>query len=275
MTAAEEPAAYARCLEQARRIVSTYRARAPHGCDPQNTFAWTAAAVVVSVIGAGVSAYGQYQAGKQADMIARYNAHQQEFNARTQLMTMQAESNLRRQTADANFRLRQAEAQARFSNAQNLANQAEATSRNARESIRRKAEEQGRFTGAQRARIAASNLVESSGTPLDILAETAGKIQLEREDALHTDEVSRRTLFREADLERLGGQLAIAGATLDRSSELAATAINAASGQAAYRSRLRDAELTRLSGRAQRTAATYQAAGTLISGIGSALGGVK
>jgi hypothetical protein len=63
-------------------------------------------------------------------------------------------------------------------------------------------------------------LVESAGTPLDILAETAARIQLDREDSLYTDELSRRSLFREADMERLAGAR-VNGATLNRSSALA------------------------------------------------------
>lgn len=263
------------CLEQARGIVARYRAEAPDGCDPQNTMGISAAAwvaIAVSVAGAAVSAYGQYQQGKAADMMAKYNAHQQEYNARMQLMSMQAESEARKQQAEANYRLRNAEAQAKFSNAKQIESQAEAQSRNARESMRRKAEELGRFASTQRANIAASGVVESSGTPLDILAETAGKIQLEREDNLYADEMNRRSLFREADLERLGGKLAQAGATLDRSSEVFGANLQAATGQAQYRSAMREAELTRLAGAAQKYTSKYAAAGTLLSGASSAYG---
>lgn len=267
MTEAEQ---FEICLQQAQRITAAYRAEAPEGCDPQNTFAVTA--IVVTVIGAGVSAYGQYQAGKQSDLMAQYNAHQQEFNARVQLMTMQAEANARKATADANLRFRTAEAQAKFQNARLLAKQAESDSANVRESIRRKAEESGRFIGAQRAKIAASGIVEASGTPLDILAETAGKIQLEREDTLYADSVNRATLFREAQLQKFGGELAIAGATLDRNSEVAGIALSRAASDVEYRRSLRDAEITRLSGKAERRTATYQAAGTLLSGLSSAAG---
>lgn len=229
-------------------------------------------AIVVTVIGAGVSAYSSYQQGKQADMMAQYQAHQQEFNARVQLMTMQAEANARKATADANLKFRTAESQAKFQNAKLLTQQAESESRNVRESIRRKSEESGRFIGAQRAKIAASGIVESSGTPLDILAETAGKIQLEREDTLYADSVNRAALFREAQLQRFGGELAIAGATMDRNSEISGIALSRAASDVEYRRGMRDAEITRLTGKADRTTANYKAAGTLLSGFSSAAG---
>jgi hypothetical protein len=229
-------------------------------------------ALGVAVVGAGYSAYNSYQQGKTADAMAKYNAHQQELNAKMQLMGMQAQAAMQKRQAEANFRLRSAEAQARFNNATSIENQVEGQSRSVRETIRRKSSEYERFQGTQRAVIAKSGLVESTGTPLDILAETAATIQLEREDTLYSDELNRRSLFREAELERLGGKLALAGATLDRSSEVAGAGLRAAAGQMEYRSRMRDAEITRLSGAAQRQAYTGQAWGTLLSGVGGAAG---
>lgn len=228
-----------------------------------------AAGAVAAGVGAGVSAYSQYQQGKTANAIAQYNAHQQELNAKVQLMSMQAQAAAQKRQAEAQFAIRQAEANARFANAQTIENTVPGQSASARESIRRKADEYARFQGTQRAMIAKSGIVESTGTPLDILADTAANIQLERNDQLYADELNRRSLFREADLERLGGKLALAGATFDRSSQVAGAGLQAAAAQAEYRSRLRDAEITRLSGQAQKQAYTGQAFGTLFSGIGS------
>jgi hypothetical protein len=226
----------------------------------------------IALAGAGYSAYSSYQQGKTADAFAKYNAHQQQLNAKMQLMSVQAQAMMQKRMAEAQFRLRQGEADARFANARSIEVTAEAQSRSVRESIRRKAGEFERHQGTQRAMIAKSGVVESSGTPLDILAETAATIQLEREDALHADELNRRTLFREADLERLGGRLALAGATLEKNSAVAEAGLRSAAGQAQYRSGVREAEITRLTGAAQRQAYTGQAWGTLLSGVGSAAG---
>lgn len=227
-----------------------------------------AGAAVAGAAGAGYSAYSSYQQGKTADALAKYNAHQQQLNAKMQLMSMQAQAAMQKRMAEAQFALRRSEADARFANAKSIEVTAEAQSRSARESIRRKAGEYERHQGTQRAMIAKSGVVESSGTPLDILAETAATIQLEREDALYADELNRRTLFREADLERLGGRLALAGATLERNSAIAEAGLRSAAGQAQYRSGMREANITRLTGTAQRQAYTGQAWGTLLSGVG-------
>lgn len=226
-------------------------------------------AAVATAVGAGISAYSLYQQGRASDVMGRYNAHQQELNAKMQLMQMLAESNARKKAAEAEFALRSQEAQAKFANAKTIENQVAGTSAAARETARRKTEEYQRFMGTQRANIAASGFVESSGTPLDLLAETASKIQLEREDSLYQDEMNRRSMFREADLERLGGHLALAGASLDRNSALVGAGMQAAAGLADYRRGLREAEITRLTGQNNRYAANIGAVGTIISGVSS------
>lgn len=233
---------------------------------------WLIAGAVAGIAGAGYGAYSSYQQGKTADAMAQYNAHQQERNAKMQLMSLQAQAAAQKRMAEANFRIKSTEAQARFNNATSIENAVEGQSRGVRQNIKRKASEYERFQGTQRAAIAKSGLVESTGTPLDILAETASTIQLEREDALYADELNRRSLFREAELERLGGKLALAGASLDRSSEIASAGLRSASAQAEYRSGIRQAEITRLTGAAQKQAYQGQAWGTLLSGIGSAAG---
>ena len=151
---------------------------------------------------------------------------------------------------------------------------AEAQSRVARESIRRKAGENQRAQGQQRAAIAASGIVESAGTPIDILAETAAQVQMDREDSLYADELNRRSLFRDADMERLGGRITLAGGALERSTTLAEVALRSAAGRAEYLRGLHEAEITRLTGAAQKQGYYGQAQGTLLSGIGSAVGGL-
>lgn len=228
-----------------------------------------AVAAVATVAGAGISAYGSYQQGQTAEAMGVYNAHQQELNTKMSLMQAQAQAAIQQKAAAAQFAMRQQEANAKFSNAKIIEAQVEGTSAAARETTRRKTEEYGRFMGSQRASIAANGFVESSGTPLDFLAQTAEKIQLEREDSIHQENNSRTSFFREADLERLGGHLALAGASLDRNSALAGASLTAASGMAAYRRGMREAEITRLTGQNDRYAANFQAAGTILNGIGA------
>lgn len=227
------------------------------------------ASLAATAIGAGVSAYGQYQSGKTQAAIADFNATAQANNARAQMNAMRAQSEIQRIQAQANFRMRAAEAAARTNNAKAIEAQALNQDVINRTNLRKRREEFGRMQGEQRAAIAASGLVESAGTPLDLLAETAAKIQQDQEEQHYAGELQRRTLFSEAANERLGGKLALIGATLDRSSAVAEAGLRDAAGKAGYQAGLRESEITRLTGAAARRAATLQAGATLFSSLGA------
>jgi hypothetical protein len=230
------------------------------------------ASAIVTVIGAGISAYGQYQSGKSQQAIANFNAAEQERQAATQMQAMQVQAALQKQQADANYKLRASEAQARMNNALSLENNALGQDAINRANLVKRREEFERMQSTQRAEIARSGIVESTGTPLDLLAETAARIQQDQEEQHYQNELQRRTLFSEAAQERLGGKLALAGATLDRDSQVSAAALAEISAKSEFLGGMRQAEITRLTGAAAKQAATYQAAGTLFSGVGSAMG---
>ena len=67
-----------------------------------------------------------------------------------------------------------------------------------------------------------------------------------------------------------GGKLALAGATLNRDSEVAAAGLRGAAGKSEYLAALRGADITRLTGAAAKSNANYQAAATIFSGVGDA-----
>ncbi len=229
-------------------------------------------ALAAMVIGAGVSAYGQYQSGKAQKAIANANAQEQDRQAKNALETMALQSRMQAIEAEQNFKFRKTESDARLANARNMENRALQQDAIQRANMRKRREDFAAMQAEQRNTIAASGLVEASGTPLDLLAETAAKIQQDRHEQGVQHEAQRRTLFAEADQERLGGELALQGATLDRHSGLTRAALTEAQGKAQYLAGVRQAEISRLSGRAAYEAGRYQAVGTIISGIGSAAG---
>lgn len=230
---------------------------------------------IISLVGAGVSAYGQYQSGKTQNAIAQYNAQQQTNNARLQMQAMQAQARIQNAQAAANLRLRTAEANARFQNAKAKEQQALSQDAVNRVNLEKKRDDYARMQGQQRAAIAASGVVESEGSPVDLIAETAAKIQLDLHEQHAANENNRRTLFAEASMERLGGKLALAGATLDYNSAVAEAGLRSAAAQATYLSGTREAEITRLTGGAAARAGSYQAGATLLSGANTALGYYK
>ena len=224
----------------------------------------------VSVVGAGVGAYSSYQSGRNQQIMADMNAAQQERNSRNQLIAMQTQANLAKRDAEANFMLRSAESQARMNNAKSIENQQLGQDRINRVNLRKRREEMSRFQGTQRANIAASGLVESTGTPLDVLAETAATIQQDQEEQFYGMELQRRTIFREAEMERLGGRLALAGATLDRNSGVAAASLQQAAAGSEYRANMRSAEITRAGGAFAKEQGAWGAGATLFTGLGEA-----
>ncbi len=227
-------------------------------------------AIAATLIGGGITAYSSYQTGKMNSVIASFNAANEAKNAKMQVMAMQTQANLQKSAAEAQFALRSQEAQARFNNATSIENQAEGQDRINRVNLQKRREEMERAAASTRASIAASGAVESSGTPLDILAETAATIQRDQEEQHYENDLNRTSLLREAQMERLGGQLALAGATLDRSSEVAAAGLNSSAGRARYLSGMREANMTRLAGKNAAKAGAIQAGATLFSSIGSA-----
>jgi len=229
-------------------------------------------AAAATVVGAGVSAYSSYATGKTQQAIANYNAANQEKNAKLQLMQMQTQANLQKQNAEAQFSMRQQEAQAKFNNATSIENQAEGQDRINRANLEKRRTEMERQQASTRAAIAASGAVESSGTPLDILAETAGTIQRDQEEQHYSDNLQRSQLYREAQMERLGGSLALAGATLDRTSEVVSAGLNGVAARSSYLAGKRESTLTRMGGKAAASAGKINAGATLFSGIGSGAG---
>lgn len=259
---------FEQCMERAAEIVASYRACA---CGDPTATGLITALVVTSVVGAGIGAYSSYQNGKSQQYMAELNANAQERNARMQLMSMQAQANLRKQEAEAQFALRSSEAKARFNNAKSIENQALSQDAVDRVNLRKRRDEFSQFQGTQRANIAASGLSESTGTPLDLLAETAMTIQKDQEEQKYGMDLQRRTLFREAQMERFGGKLALAGATLDRNSGILQASLGQAAARSEYLGNMRASEITRIGGAYARQAGYMQATATLINGASSAL----
>lgn len=228
-------------------------------------------AIILTAVGAGVAAYGSYQQGKSQQYMADLNAAQQERNARNQLLAMQTQANLTKQQAQAQFAMQSSAAQGRFNNATSMETAALAQDRVNRVNLRKRREEFEEFQATQRAAVGVNNLAESE-TTLDNLAKTAEVIAQDQEEQSYGFEMQRRTLFREAEMERFGGKLAMAGATLDRDSGVMAAGLQQAAAKAEYLGNLRAAEITRIGGQQAKRAGAIGAGATLLSGAGQAGG---
>lgn len=211
------------------------------------------ASIVAGAVGTGVSYYSQSQAAASARSIADYNAKLSRQNAANNLGIQQAQ-------ALGEQRQLEAAAAAQQQNARTIRTTADDQAAAGREDIRAKRVEGARLMAIQRARIAKSGIVES-GTPLDILADTAAEIQHGAELDLYEQNQARDQAYRAAAFEDAG-----AGATLLNadSAKLKGTAA-----YAGYRNQLSQINLQRLTGQQQASAAQTAATGTLLQGIGS------
>lgn len=209
-----------------------------------------------TLVGTGISYRSQQQAAASSRAIADYNARLSTQNARTSLGIAQAQSTAERRQLEA-------QAAAQQQNARTIRTTADDQIAAGREDIRAKRTDGARLMAIQRARIAKSGIVES-GTPLDILADTAAQIQHGAELDLYEQNLNRDQAYRAAAFEEAG-----AGATLLNAGM---ADLKGKAAYAGYRNQLSQIELNRMSGNQQASAMQTGASATLLSGLGSFAG---
>lgn len=97
-----------------------------------------------------------------------------------------------------------------------------------RENITRLRREARRYTGSQRARIAASGVVGSEGSPLDAIVETAGAMELRALDEARAARARKGQAYARADETRRTGRLQESGLRAQATGTLLSTAANTA-----------------------------------------------
>jgi hypothetical protein len=160
---------------------------------PQVAVPLAIAAAVSSLASAGMAYYGQQQQAAAAQRMAEYN-----------YATQKAQMEMQNQMA-----AQQAQAQAGIFNynAQIAQNEATRVEQEARERARRMREENDRALGLQRAQYGKSG-VTSAGSPLMVMAETAGLGELAVSDELYKADSQRSGLYQQAALEQFKGRMA-------------------------------------------------------------------
>lgn len=212
------------------------------------------AAIGASIAGSAVAYTGSVNAARSNDAIALANA---------QAATMAAKNQGSMQAAQAQLEAIKArkEQEAAFANAAGMRLKTEAESRAAQENIRRGREDFSKVLAQQRAATAARGVVDTTGSPLELLVKGAENQQLAEEEARYADEIARRQGFRAADLETVRGR--VAGLDVGMSLLTAAAARNNAQMGATQ------ARLNLFGERAQSQAMRTQATAGLISSAGS------
>jgi hypothetical protein len=146
-----------------------------------------AIAILGSLASAGMAYYGQQQQADAANRLAQYN-----YGIQRQQMEMQA----RMQSIAADQ-----QHQAGMQNAKTLENEGLRVEQEARERARRMREENERISGAQRARFGKAGVV-MEGTPLAVMAESAGLMELAVADEMYKANLERGGFYRKAEVEK-------------------------------------------------------------------------
>lgn len=144
-------------------------------------------AIAASLASAGMAFYGQQQQAAAAQRLAQYNYAVQE-----QQMRMQA--NMQKIAAEQQYA-------AGMQNARLMENEGLRVEQEARERARRMRQENERIAGSQRARFGKAG-VTSAGSPLAVMAESAGLMELAVSDELYKANMERSAYYRKADVEK-------------------------------------------------------------------------
>lgn len=210
------------------------------------------------------------QQARASEAIANQNAALQRQNAAQQSEAMRAQAHLQELQTRQNFALRSADATAKQQQANTMRQQASAQEAVNARNLTLRRQEGERLMAAQRARMAAAGVVESTGSPLSMLAETAGLIQRDIGEQQYRNELATQGLLQQASMERLGGEYALAGATFDRGAGMAEANLRNAAASASLFSGNREADITRMAGQAQASGYRYGALASGIGGLGQA-----
>jgi len=141
---------------------------------------------VASAASAGVAFYGQQQQAAAAERMASYNYQ-------VQLQQMQMQAQMQKISAEQQYA-------AGMQNAAIMQNEGLRVEQEARERARRMRAENEKLLGAQRARFGKAG-VTSEGSPLSVMAESAGLMELAVGDELYKANLERSAFFRKGAVE--------------------------------------------------------------------------
>lgn len=213
------------------------------------------ATAVISLVGSGISFFGQQQAAKSQAAIADYNYKVEQQNANIAARSAQLQASWRAQQAAA-------EQQNRLNNAAALEAQARATEAQGRESARRMRDENDQRLAMMRNRYAASG-VTTEGSPLATMAKSAGMLELAVQDEAYKTEMEARAYDRKAADERYQSGYSLFDKQVAEYEQAAASVGRAMS--------LEKAKLNLLSAKTSAQATNISSYGSLVSGVGSAI----
>lgn len=229
----------------------------------------------IMVIGAVVTAVGQYRQGQANKAMAEANADIADQEAKQQLAVARMQEMLAQQQAEVDRRIALSEADA--AKAQGAAKDEEARALEAqqRENNKRKQQEYARKRAFTKALFASSGIVDSTGSALAVQVEQDTAMQLEAADNFYENQVQTAKLRFEGDILRTEAGRKGFAANAQFAISKNASRVREISARMNYRSALLQGKINRWYGGEQANIATTQAIGTGLSSMSSAAGGVS
>ena len=225
-------------------------------------------AIFGTLASAGMSFYGQQQQAAAAQRMADYNFAVAQQQAKVQAQVAQYQSQLAHRQAQMASQAAQMQYDAQLSNAAQFDQQAQRVENEARERARRMRSENERMMGAQRARFGKSG-VTSAGSPLMVMAETAGLMELGVADELYKADLERTAFFRKGEVERFQAGFSI----LDKAAaeyEMSAARFQGDMAKQGYALAINTARGERMAGYNAASGMRMGSYGTLLEGVGNA-----
>ena len=223
-------------------------------------------AAVSSAAAAGLSYYGQQQQAAAASRMAQYNYAVQQQQAQMQSQAAQYQAELGYQQAQMASQVAQAQYQAQYNNAAQYDNQALRVEQEARERATRMRQENERMLGEQRARYGKAG-VTSAGSPLAVMAETAGLLELGVADELYKADLERTAFYRKGEGERFQAGFSL----MDKAAaeyEMAASRFQGSAARQGYGLAMNQARGERMATNNQASALRMGSYGSLLEGAG-------
>lgn len=156
------------------------------------------ASLVVGAAGTGLAYYSSQQAASQQQRMALLNMRAQQDAANMQARIQQAQAQFEAAQAELLARQQQTEAAAKNAYAASVRTEADNRARANQENIERSRRDAEKLKAMQLSALAKNGIVDTTGSPLDLLAETADAAHQAAAEAGLETEAERRSLFHEA-----------------------------------------------------------------------------
>lgn len=221
--------------------------------------------VAVAVAG-GIQSYQQGQANKDA---ANANAALREKSARHQLTIARLNDQVMQRQAEYEQNLAELQAQSSYANAQAARNEAEAIAAQERENAARQRKADQAALARNRGIYAGAGLVDTTGTPLAMLAEQTLIQESALADSNYLANLERGQKLFEADLYQLEGDTKNFEGYANAAISKQASGIRGLTAQVNYNLSMKEAEIERRTGKSNADSATIGAIASTIGGVSS------